>query len=272
MTNYGVEFTYVDSQVAENVQKAIRPETKMVWVETPTNPLLKVTDLEAVGNIAKSNDLLYVVDTTFATPVFLRPLEYGADLVLHSTTKYLSGHNQIIGGAIITDRDDLYDQLKYIQKSVGAVPSPFDCWLVIMGLKTLHLRMQRHWENAEKIASYLEEHPKVSKVVYPGLESHPMHHVAKSQMKGYSGMISFELEGGLEAGKKLMNSVELCLLAESLGAVETMITHPATMTHAEVPKEERLARGFEDGLVRLSVGIEDPNDLIADLEKAFEKV
>ena len=272
MTNYGVEFTYVDSQVAENVQKAIRPETKMVWIETPTNPLLKVTDLEAVGNIAKSNDLLYVVDTTFATPVFLRPLEYGADLVLHSTTKYLSGHNQIIGGAIITDRDDLYDQLKYIQKSVGAVPSPFDCWLVIMGLKTLHLRMQRHWENAEKIASYLEEHPKVSKVVYPGLESHPMHHVAKSQMKGYSGMISFELEGGLEAGKKLMNSVELCLLAESLGAVETMITHPATMTHAEVPREERLSRGFEDGLVRLSVGIEDPNDLIADLEKAFEKV
>ena len=244
----------------------------MVWVETPTNPLLKVTDLEAVGKIAKSNDLLYVVDTTFATPVFLRPLEYGADLVLHSTTKYLSGHNQIIGGAIITDRDDLYDQLKYIQKSVGAVPSPFDCWLVIMGLKTLHLRMQRHWENAEKIASYLEEHPKVSKVVYPGLESHPMHHVAKSQMKGYSGMISFELEGGLEAGKKLMNSVKLCLLAESLGAVETMITHPATMTHAEVPREERLARGFEDGLVRLSVGIEDADDLISDLEKAFEKV
>jgi cystathionine beta-lyase/cystathionine gamma-synthase len=162
--------------------------------------------------------------------------------------------------------------LKYIQKSVGAVPSPFDCWLVIMGLKTLHLRMQRHWENAEKIAAYLESHPKVSRVVYPGLESHPMHEVAKAQMKGFSGMISFELEGGLKAGKKLMNSVELCLLAESLGAVETMITHPATMTHAEVPREERLARGFEDGLVRLSVGIEDVNDLIADLEKAFEKV
>ena len=225
-----------------------------------------------MGKIAKGNDLLYVVDTTFATPVFLKPLEYGADLVLHSTTKYLSGHNQIIGGVIITDRTDLFERLKYIQKSVGAVPSPFDCWLVIMGLKTLHLRMQRHWENAEKIATYLESHPKVSKVVYPGLESHPMHEVAKAQMKGYSGMISFELEDGLEAGKKLMNSVELCLLAESLGAVETMITHPATMTHAEVPREERLARGFEDGLVRLSVGIEDADDLIADLEKAFEKV
>ncbi len=272
MSNYGIEFTYVDSQDSENVERAIRPETKMVWIETPTNPLLKVTDLEAVGEIAKRNGLIYVVDSTFATPVFLRPLEYGADLVLHSTTKYLSGHNQIIGGVIVTDRTDLYDSLKYIQKSVGAVPSPFDSWLVILGLKTLHLRMERHWENAEKIAAYLDGHPKVSKVIYPGLESHPMHQTAKSQMSGYSGMISFELEGGLEAGKKLMNSVELCLLAESLGAVETMITHPATMTHAEVPREERLARGFGDGLVRLSVGIENVDDLIADLEKAFEKV
>ena len=272
MTNYGVEFTYVDSQDADNVEGAIRPNTKMLWIETPTNPLLKVTDLEAVGNIAKSHELLYVVDTTFATPVFLRPLEYGADIVLHSLTKYLSGHNQLIGGALITNRRDLFEELKYIQKSVGAVPSPFDCWLTIIGLKTLHLRMSRHWENAEKIAEYLEGHPKVSRVIYPGLESHPMHEVAKSQMSGFSGMISFELNGGLEAGKKLMNSVELCMLAESLGAVETMITHPATMTHAEVPREERLARGFEDGLVRLSVGIEDVGDLISDLDAAFEKV
>ena len=272
MTNYGVEFTYVDSQAAENVEIAIRPETKMVWIETPTNPLLKITDLEKVGKIARDNDLIFVVDSTFATPVFLTPLEYGADLVLHSTTKYLSGHNQIIGGVIVTNRTDLFDRLKYIQKSVGAVPSPFDSWLTIIGLKTLHLRMKRHWENAEKVASYLEGHEKVLKVVYPGLESHPMHEVAKAQMKGYSGMISFELKGGLEAGKRLMNSVELCLLAESLGSVETMITHPATMTHAEVPREERLARGFEDGLVRLSVGIEDPEDLISDLEMAFNKV
>ena len=272
MTNYGVEFTYVDSQDSENVERAIRPETKMVWIETPTNPLLKITDLDAVGKITKNRGLLYVVDTTFATPVFLRPLDYGADLVLHSTTKYLSGHNQIIGGVLVTNRSDLFEKLKYIQKSVGAVPSPFDSWLTIVGLKTLHVRMQRHWENAEKIASYLEKHPKVSKVVYPGLQTHPMHEVAKKQMSGFSGMISFELQGGLGAGKKLMNSVELCLLAESLGAVETMITHPATMTHAEVPREERLARGFEDGLVRLSVGIEDADDLIADLEKAFEKV
>ncbi|MBD61128.1 MAG: cystathionine gamma-synthase, partial [Euryarchaeota archaeon] len=255
-----------------NVERAIQPNTKMVWIETPTNPLLKVTNLEAVGKTAKSHGLLYVVDTTFATPVFLRPLEYGADIVLHSLTKYLSGHNQLIGGALITNDSDLFEKLKYIQKSVGAVPSPFDCWLTILGLKTLHLRMSRHWENAEKIARYLEGHPKVSRVIYPGLESHPMHEVARRQMSGFSGMISFELNGGLEAGKRLMNSVELCMLAESLGAVETMITHPATMTHAEVPREERLARGFEDGLVRLSVGIEDSEDLIADLERAFKDV
>ena len=272
MTNYGIEFTYVDSQDASKVEEAIRPETKMVWIETPTNPLLKVTDLEVVGKIAEENSLLYVVDTTFATPVFLRPLEFGADIVLHSTTKYLSGHNQLIGGVVVTNREDLYESLKFIQKSVGAVSSPFDCWLTILGLKTLHVRMERHWENAEKIAAYLESHPKVERVTYPGLESHPMHEVAKAQMSGFSGMISFELKGGLEAGKKLMNSVELCLLAESLGAVETMITHPATMTHAEVPREERLARGFGDGLVRLSVGIENVDDLIADLDQAFDKV
>mgnify|MGYP001353672125 CR=1 FL=1 len=272
LNRYGLSTTYVNSVDADAVSTAIKPTTRMIWIETPTNPLLKVTDLEEVGKIARGNDLIFVVDSTFATPVFLRPLEYGADLVLHSTTKYLSGHNQIIGGVIVTNRTDLFDRLKYIQKSVGAVPSPFDSWLTIIGLKTLHLRMKRHWENAEKVASYLEGHEKVSKVVYPGLESHPMHEVAKAQMKGYSGMISFELKGGLEAGKRLMNSVELCLLAESLGSVETMITHPATMTHAEVPREERLARGFEDGLVRLSVGIEDPEDLISDLEKAFKKV
>jgi cystathionine beta-lyase/cystathionine gamma-synthase len=265
-----MHFSYVDSQDAANVEAAIRPETKMIWIETPTNPLLRITDLDAVGKIAKEHGLLYVVDSTFATPVFLKPLEYGVDIVLHSTTKYLSGHNQLIGGAVITNRDDLYERLKFIQKTVGAVPGPFDCWLTILGLKTLHLRMQRHWENAEKVAAYLEGHAKVAKVTYPGLVSHPGHQIAVEQMSGYSGMISFELKGGLESGIALMNSVELCLLAESLGSVETMITHPATMTHAEVPQEERLARGFSDGLVRLSVGIEDPDDIIADLEQAFK--
>ncbi len=270
LVNYDMRFSYVDSQDAANVEAAIGPETKMIWIETPTNPLLRITDLDAVGKIAKEHDLLYVVDSTFATPVFLKPLEYGVDIVLHSTTKYLSGHNQLIGGAVITNRDDLYERLKLIQKTVGAVPGPFDCWLTILGLKTLHLRMQRHWENAEKVAAYLEGHAKVANVTYPGLVSHPGHQIAVEQMSGYSGMISFELKGGLKSGKALMNSVELCLLAESLGSVETMITHPATMTHAEVPREERLARGFSDGLVRLSVGVEDPDDIIADLEQAFK--
>ena len=271
LVNYDLHFTYVDSSNATNVKNAVRKETKMIWVETPTNPLLKVTDLEAVGKIAKERDLIFGVDSTFATPVFLRPLEFGADLVMHSTTKYLSGHNQLIGGMVITDREDLFDKLKFVQKTIGAVPSPFDCWLTLLSVKTLDLRMKKHAENAQSVAEYLENHPKVASVTYPGLASHPMHHVAKEQMSGFSGMISFELHDGIPAGKTLMNSVELAQLAESLGSVETMITHPATMTHAEVPEEERMARGLTDGLVRLSVGIENIEDIINDLEMALEK-
>ena len=272
LSRYGLDFTYVDSSEPENVLGAIRPETKMLWVETPTNPLLKVTDVEAMAKIAKKHDLIFGIDSTFATPVFLRPLELGADIVVHSTTKYLSGHNQLIGGVVLTNRDDIQDEMKYIQKTIGAVPSPFDCWLTMMGLKTLHLRMARHAESAQVVAEFLEAHPKVKSVTYPGLPSHPQHEIAKRQMDGYSGMISFELVGGLEAGRTVMNSVELCALAESLGAVETMITHPATMTHAEVPVEDRRARGLTDGLVRLSVGIEDVEDIIADLKQAMDKV
>ena len=271
LVNYDLHFTYVDSSNAANVKNAVRKETKMIWVETPTNPLLKVTDLEAVGKIAKERDLIFGVDSTFATPVFLRPLEFGADLVMHSTTKYISGHNQLIGGMVITNREDLFDKLKFVQKTIGAVPSPFDCWLTLLSVKTLDLRMKKHAENAQSVAEYLENHPKVASVTYPGLASHPMHHVAKEQMSGFSGMISFELTGGITAGKTLMNSVELAQLAESLGSVETMITHPATMTHAEVPEEERMARGLTDGLVRLSVGIENVEDIINDLEMALEK-
>jgi cystathionine gamma-lyase len=244
----------------------------MLWVETPTNPLLKVTDLEVMATIAKEHKLFFGVDSTFATPVFLRPLELGADIVMHSTTKYLSGHNQIIGGVVITDRDDIKDELKFIQKTIGAVPSPFDSWLTLMGLKTLHLRMERHAESAQIVAEYLEAHPKVAKVAYPGLASHPQHDIAKAQMSGFSGMISFELKGGVPAGKTLMNSVKLCSLAESLGAVETMITHPATMTHVDVPVEERMARGLTDGLVRISVGIEDADDILEDLAQALKQV
>ncbi len=273
LSNFGLDFTYVNSSDPAAVAAAIRPETKMVWIETPTNPLLKVTDVEAVGNIAHDHGLLFGVDSTFATPYHLRPAEYGADLVMHSTTKYLSGHNMIIGGIVLTDRQDLQEQMKYVQKSVGAVPSPFDCWLVVEGLKTLSLRMARHAENGMRVAEYLESQPKVSRVIYPGLASHAMHRVAARQMeKGFSGMISFELEGGIDAGIELMNSVELCALAESLGSVETMITHPASMTHAEVPEEERRARGLSDGLVRLSVGIEDADDIMADLDQALAKL
>jgi cystathionine gamma-lyase len=273
LTNFGLEFAYVNSSNLDEVETAIRPNTKMVWIETPTNPLLKVTDLEAVGKIAKEKGLFYAVDSTFATPYHLCPGEYGADMVMHSTTKYLSGHNLIIGGSVLTDGKDIHEQLKFIQKSVGAVPSPFDCWLIMEGLKTLSLRMARHSANGMKVAEYLEAHPKVATVTYPGLKSHPMHKVAASQMKnGFSGMISFELKGGIPAAIQLMNSVRLCALAESLGAVETMITHPATMTHAEVPEEERRARGLSDGLVRLSVGIEDVEDILEDLDQAFAKV
>ena len=271
LVNYDLHFTYVDSSVPANVKNAIRKETKLIWAETPTNPLLKVTDLEAVGKIAKEHNLIFGVDSTFATPVFLRPLEFGVDLVMHSTTKYISGHNQLIGGMVITNREDLFDKLKFVQKTIGAVPSPFDCWLTLLSVKTLDLRMKKHAENAQSVAEYLESHPKVASVTYPGLVSHPMHQVAKEQMSGFSGMISFELTGGITAGKTLMNSVELAQLAESLGSVETMITHPATMTHAEVPKEERMGRGLTDGLVRLSVGIENVEDIIHDLEMALEK-
>ena len=272
LVNYDLSFTYVNSSNPQEVEEAIQENTKLIWIETPTNPLLKVTDLDAVGKIAKKHGILYGVDSTFSTPALLRPLEYGADITMHSTTKYLSGHNQIIGGVLITNNEELSEKFKFIQKTVGAVPSPFDCWLTLLGIKTLSLRMNRHCENAQAIGEFLESHPKVERVTYPGLPSHPQHDIAKEQMDGYSGMISMELKGGIPAGIALMNNLELCSLAESLGAVETMITHPATMTHADVPKEERLARGLTDGLVRLSVGIEDKDDIIADLKQALEKV
>lgn len=269
VSRYGLRFTFVDSTDPKKVERAIGTKTRMVWIETPTNPLLKVTDLEAIGAICRRKKLLYAVDSTFATPALLRPLEYGADVVMHSTTKYISGHNQIIGGILVVNDADLFEKFKFLQKAVGAVPSPFDCWLALTGVKTLALRMERHCKNGMAIARFLESHPKVKRISYPGLESHPQHAVARRQMKGFGGMISFELKGGIPAGKKLMNSVRLCSLAESLGAVETMVTHPVTMTHAAVPKKERLARGLTDGLVRISVGIEHADDIIADLKQAL---
>ncbi len=272
LTRQGISFTYVDSSDPQAVRQAIRPETKLLWIETPTNPLLKVTDLEAMAEIAREHDLLFGVDSTFATPALLRPLEYGADIVVHSTTKYISGHNQLIGGIALTNDDELGERFHYFQKCIGAVPSPTDCWLTMLGVKTLALRMQRHSDNASRIAWFLEGHDKVARVTYPGLPSHPGHQVAKRQMSAFSGMISFELKGGIPAGRQLLNSVRLCRLAESLGAVETMITHPATMTHVDVPREDRIARGLTDGLVRLSVGIEDAEDILDDLREALATV
>ena len=272
LAKYGLSFTYVDTSNPSEVKEAIRPETKMLWVETPTNPLLKITDLVAMAKLAKEHGLLFGVDSTFATPVFLRPIEFGADIVVHSTTKYLSGHNQLIGGIVITNREDIRDEMKFIQKTIGAVPSPFDCWLTLLGVRTLHVRMKKHAANAQIVAEFLEAHPKVERVTFPGLPSHPQHEIARTQMDGFSGMISFEVVGGIAAGKTVMNAVQLCALAESLGAIETMITHPATMTHADVPREDRYARGLTDGLVRISVGIEDPDDIVADLKQALEQV
>jgi len=272
LVNYGLTFTYVDSSNPENVENAITSETKLFWIETPTNPLLKITDLNAISKIAKKHQILFGVDSTFATPVFLRPFEFGADIVMHSTTKYISGHNQLIGGIIITNDEEIHERMKFVQKTIGAIPSPFDCWLTLIGVKTLHLRMERHASNAQAVAEFLESHPQVEKITYPGLKSHPQYGVAKEQMDGFSGMISFELKGGIPAGTTVMNNVKLCSLAESLGAVETMITHPATMTHVDVPAKERHARGLSDGLVRISVGIEDPDDIIDDLKQALEKV
>jgi cystathionine beta-lyase/cystathionine gamma-synthase len=271
-SRFDLSVTFVDSCDPDNVKNAIKDNTKMIWIETPTNPLLKVTDLEAMVAIGKERGIPVAVDPTFATPALLRPLELGVDLVVHSTTKYLSGHNQIIGGAVVTNSADYFDRLKFMQKSIGAVSSPFDCWLTLLGLKTLPIRMERHSSNGMAVARYLSDHPKVERVSYPGLPSHPQHEIARRQMSDFSGMVTFELKGGLESGRTLMNSVRLCSLAESLGSVETMVTHPATMTHGDVPKPEREARGLTDGLVRISVGIEDVEDIISDLSQALDKV
>ena len=269
LKRFGLTFTYVDTSNPDEIVAAIKPNTRLLWIETPTNPLLKITDLSIISEIKKNHQLLVGVDSTFATPFLLRPLDWGADIVVHSTTKYLSGHNQLIGGICLVNDQNLFDELKFIQRTLGAVSGPFDCWLTLLGVKTLSVRIARHCENAQLIANFLATQDKVSRVIYPGLATHPQHQLAKEQMKGFGGMISFELRGGFEAGKTLMNSLKLASLAESLGAVETMVTHPASMTHASVPRDVRLARGLTDGLVRLSVGIEDVRDIEEDLAQAL---
>jgi cystathionine beta-lyase/cystathionine gamma-synthase len=268
LSRQGLTFTFLDMADLAAVERAITPATRMVFCETPTNPMMRLADLAALGSLAASRKLLFVVDNTFATPVFQRPFEFGADAVVHSTTKYLNGHSDMVGGLAIVRRDDLAEQLAFIQKSVGAVPGPFDSWLALRGTKTLAVRMRQHDENGRRIAQWLEADPRVPKVYYPGLPSHPQHDLACRQMKGFGGMISLET-GSLERAQRMVAATRLFALAESLGGVESLIGHPATMTHAAVPKAMRDAMGLTDGLVRLSVGIEDPDDLIADLDQAL---
>lgn len=267
---YGIKFHFVDMLDIENISKVVNNQTKLIWVETPTNPMMNIIDIEAVSKIAKSNGAMLAVDNTFATPYLQTPLDLGADIVMHSVTKYLGGHSDVVMGALICNDNKIADEMYRIQNSSGAVTAPMDSFLVLRGIKTLHVRLQRHCENGEKIARWLNDQPKVDKVYWPGFESHTNHDIAKRQMRGFGGMISFTLVGNqIEDAKQIVKSTHLFSLAESLGGVESLIGHPATMTHASIPKEEREKSGVVDSLIRLSVGIEDADDLIADLEKAM---
>jgi cystathionine beta-lyase len=267
---YGIKFHFVDMLDIENISNVINDKTKLIWVETPTNPMMNIIDIEAVSKIAKSNHALLAVDNTFATPYLQTPLDLGADIVMHSVTKYLGGHSDVVMGALVCNDDKIAEEMYRIQNSSGAVTAPMDSFLVLRGIKTLHVRLQRHCENGEKIAQWLNDHPKVDKVYWPGFETHTNHDVAKRQMRGFGGMISFTLKGNqIEEAKQIVKQTHLFSLAESLGGVESLIGHPATMTHASIPKEEREKSGVVDSLIRLSVGIEDADDLIADLDKAM---
>jgi methionine-gamma-lyase len=270
-SKFGVQTAFVDQSDTANIEDAIKENTKIIFIETPANPTLKITDLKAVAKIAQERNIITIVDNTFMSPYFQQPLRMGIDVSIHSMTKYLGGHSDLIGGIII-GRRSLFKALDNVIRNTGGTLGPFDAWLALRGIKTLPLRMKKHDENAMKVAEFLEAHRKVEKVHYPGLKSHPQHELAKKQMSGFGGMISFELKGGVQEGIKLMNSVKLCILAVSLGAVETLIEHPASMTHASISREERLKTGITDGLVRLSVGIEDAEDIIQDLEQALAKV
>ena len=266
----GLDFSFVDLTDVATVEAAIRPETKMVWVETPTNPMLKIVDIEAISAIARKRGLRVVVDNTFASPILQRPLQLGADLVMHSATKYLNGHSDMVGGMVVVGDDtELAEQMAFLQNSIGAVQGPFDSFLALRGLKTLHLRMKAHCENAQALAEFLETHPAIEKVIYPGLKSHPQHELARRQMDGFGGIISVVLKGGFEVAKQFCENTKLFTLAESLGGVESLVNHPAVMTHASIPRERREVLGIADGLVRLSVGVEDLGDLRRDLDAAL---
>ncbi|AFY36342.1 cystathionine gamma-synthase [Calothrix sp. PCC 7507] len=269
--NWGVTTSYVDIDHIGDFETAIQPNTKLIWIETPTNPLLKIIDIAALAKIARKNNIILVVDNTFASPYFQRPLELGADIVVHSTTKYLGGHSDIIGGAVVTSNEELNSQLKFYQNAIGAIPSPFDSWLVLRGIKTLAVRMREHEKNASLLAEFLAQHPKVDRIYYPGLSSNEQYQLAKEQMSGFGGMISLELKGGFVEVERFISRLKLFLLAESLGGVESLLCYPAKMTHGSLPEKERLKRGIKDNLIRLSVGIEHSLDLQADLENALSK-
>ena len=268
LSNYGIEFDFVDTSDVTNVEKAFKPNTKMVFVETPTNPIMTVTDLQAVSDVAHAHGARVVCDNTFMSPYLQQPMNFGVDVVVHSTTKYLNGHSDSIGGFAALNNEADAEWIKFIQNSIGAILSPFDSFLVLRGTKTLAVRMEAHDKNGRAVAAFLAEHPKVKKVYYPGLLSHPQHELASRQQKGFGGMVAFET-GSLESAKKVLENVKLCTLAESLGGVESLISHPATMTHASVPADKRESLGITDGLVRISVGIEDVEDIIEDLDQAL---
>lgn len=272
MTKYGLKFSFVDSRDLSNVEKAITKETRMLWLETPTNPMLQLVDLQAATKIGKSKGLISVVDNTFASPYLQNPLDLGADIVVHSTTKYIGGHSDVVGGAIVTSNTELYEELKFHQNACGGVPGPQDCWLTMRGVKTLAVRMEQHQKNAMEIAKLLQGHEGLEKVIYPGLSDHPHHELAKKQMRGFGGMLSIVVKGGQDAAQRFMTGTKLFSLAESLGGVESLMCHPSTMTHGSIPKEDREARGITDGLVRLSVGIEDVEDLVLDIKTALAKI
>lgn len=266
--NLGLSFSFVDMRNAENVVAALRPATRLVYCETPTNPMMFLADLQAIGDICQAHGLLFAVDNTFASPIFQRPLELGADLVMHSTTKYLNGHSDMVGGIVVTKREDLAERIGFLQNASGAVPGPMDCWLALRGTKTLPLRMQRHDQNGRRIAEWLSTHKAVKKLYYPGLPSHPQHELAKRQMRGFGGMISFDV-GDVDRARRILGATRIFSLAESLGGVESLIGHPASQTHASVPVAMREAMGLTDSLVRLSVGVEEVEDLIEDLDQAI---
>mmetsp|Transcript_16303 Transcript_16303/g.29302 ORF Transcript_16303/g.29302 Transcript_16303/m.29302 type:complete len:399 (-) Transcript_16303:254-1450(-) len=267
-----LSFTFADLTQPGALENAINPKTKMVWLETPTNPTLKITDIKAISNVTKKHGLTLVVDNTFCSPAIQNPINLGADIVVHSVTKYINGHSDVVMGVVATNDDQIYEKLKFLQNSIGAVPAPFDCYMALRGLKTLDIRMKQHTHNAMLVATFLEEHPKVTKVYYPGLKSHPQHEVARKQMKLWGGMVTFFLKGGLTESRQFLENLKIFALAESLGAVESLAEHPAIMTHAAVPAEQRKKLGISDSLVRLSVGIENIEDLISDLKQALGAV